>query len=60
MVSQFGQDHIVLQLLGGLRRGFFLNSGAADGVTASNTQLLEKDYGWMGIVSSQMKRSLLP
>ena len=39
----------MLELLGGLRGGFFLDSGAADGVTGSNTQLLEDKFGWTGI-----------
>jgi hypothetical protein len=39
----------VLELLGGLRGGFFLDSGAADGVSGSNTQLLEDKFGWTGI-----------
>ncbi len=49
MPSQHAQDHLVLELLGGLRGGFFLDSGAADGVVASNTLLLERHYGWRGI-----------
>ena len=49
MASQLGQDRLALQLLGGLRGGFFLDSGAADGVTGSNTQLLEEKFGWTGI-----------
>ena len=49
MGSQLGQDYIAIDLLGGLRGGFFLNSGAADGVTGSNTQLLEEKFGWTGI-----------
>jgi hypothetical protein len=49
MASQFGQDHFVLKLLQGLRGGFFLDSGASDGVEGSNTYLLEASYGWMGI-----------
>jgi hypothetical protein len=49
MPSQFGQDLFVLETLGGLRNGFFLDSGAADGVSASNTQLLEESFGWRGI-----------
>jgi hypothetical protein len=39
----------VLELLGGMRGGFFLDSGASDGVTKSNTQLLEASFGWRGI-----------
>jgi FkbM family methyltransferase len=49
MPSQLGQDRLVLELLGGKRGGFFLDSGAADGVRVSNTQLLETHYGWNGI-----------
>src|SRR4029453_1403725 len=49
MASQYGQDRVVLELLGGKRGGFFLDSGAADGVRASNTELLEKEFGWTGI-----------
>jgi FkbM family methyltransferase len=49
MPSQLGQDLLVLQLLDGKRGGFFLDSGAADGVSASNTFLLEVQYGWTGI-----------
>jgi FkbM family methyltransferase len=32
-----------------MRNGFFLDSGAADGVRASNTLLLEREFGWRGI-----------
>jgi FkbM family methyltransferase len=49
MPSQLGQDHYVLELLGGLREGFFLDAGAADGVRVSNTLLLERLFGWRGI-----------
>ncbi len=44
-----GQDRFVLESLNGLRGGFFLDSGAANGVRGSNTLLLERDYGWNGI-----------
>src|SRR4051794_36872416 len=49
MPSQFGQDLFVLEVLQGLRGGFFLDSGAADGVIASNTLLLESAFAWKGI-----------
>jgi len=49
MSSQLGQDYFVLEVLGGMRNGFFLDSGAADGVIASNTLLLESSFGWQGI-----------
>ncbi len=49
MFSQLGQDLFVLDVLGGMRDGFFLDSGASDGVRASNTRLLETSFGWTGI-----------
>src|ERR1700722_3302200 len=49
MASQYGQDLFALEILGGMRGGFFLDSGAADGVSASNTLLLERSFGWRGI-----------
>jgi FkbM family methyltransferase len=47
--SYQGQDMCVVELLGGLRGGFFLDSGASDGMTGSNTFLLERAFGWKGI-----------
>lgn len=49
MPSQYGQDHLVLQLLGGQRGGFFLDTGASDGIRSSNTELLERHFGWNGL-----------
>lgn len=49
MPSQFGQDRLVLQLLNGQRGGYFLDTGAADGIRSSNTALLEREYGWRGL-----------
>jgi len=45
MASQLGQDDFVLRVLSGLRGGYFLDTGAADGITSSNTLLLEREYG---------------
>ena len=47
--SQLGQDRFTLQMLGFVRQGFFVDSGASDGITASNTYLLETQYDWRGI-----------
>jgi len=47
--SYQGQDLFVVEALGGLRGGFFLDSGASDGVSGSNTLLLESRFGWRGI-----------
>ena len=48
-LSQYGQDLFVLEALGGQRGGFFLNSGASDGVRFNNTLLLEESFEWRGI-----------
>jgi FkbM family methyltransferase len=49
--SQFGQDvHVVNNIYKNKRNGYFIEVGAYDGVTDSNTFLMESDYGWKGIV----------
>jgi FkbM family methyltransferase len=47
--SQFGQDFFVLDLFKGMHNGFFLDSGASNGIRANNTYLLETSYDWKGI-----------
>lgn len=47
--SQNGQDLLVLFLLG-TSPGYFVEFGATDGVSGSNTLLLE-EMGWIGIVA---------
>lgn len=47
--SYQGQDRLIVELLGGLYGGYFLDSGASDGCKGSNTLLLERVYGWSGI-----------
>lgn len=48
--SQYGQDRFVLEtLLGHKTGGTFIEIGAFDGVSLSNTVLLEKSFGWTGI-----------
>ena len=48
--SQYGQDmFIVEQLFRGMRGGFFVDIGASDGITLSNTYYLERNLGWTGI-----------
>ena len=48
--SQFGQDKwIIEKLFPDKKKGFFVDIGANDGITLSNTYLLEK-IGWDGIV----------
>jgi FkbM family methyltransferase len=46
--SSEGQDEFVIEALGA-QPGFFVDSGASDGITGSNTYRLEREYGWRGI-----------
>jgi FkbM family methyltransferase len=49
--SQFLQDVFCLLLNRGKRNGFFVEFGACDGLLISNTVLLEREFGWTGILS---------
>ena len=49
--AQILQDLWVLFMLKEKREGFFVEFGACDGVTLSNTLLLENGYGWTGILA---------
>lgn len=49
-LSQAGQDYWVFgEVFNERRGGYFLDVGAHDGLTISNTYLLEKRYGWTGL-----------
>jgi len=47
--SYQGQDQFVIDALVEKRGGFFLDSGASNGVNGSNTLRLERDFDWRGI-----------
>ena len=49
--AQLCQDLWVLWETGGKRNGYFVEFGATDGVSLSNTCLLERGYGWRGILA---------
>ena len=47
--GEYLQDGWVLAETNFLRGGYFVDFGATDGINASNTYILEKEYGWCGI-----------
>lgn len=49
--SQIKQDLFVLSELNFKRGGFFVEFGATNGIDLSNTYLLEKEFGWDGILA---------
>jgi hypothetical protein len=48
--SQLGLDVLVAALFGKSHKGFFVEFGATDGKSISNTFLLEEERGWTGIL----------
>ena len=53
--SQYKQDLFVLAELNFIKSGFFIEFGAADGVDISNSYILEKEFGWKGILAEPSK-----
>ena len=47
--SQLGQELKVIKFYNNKENGFFIEIGASDGLTLSNTYLLETKYKWKGI-----------
>jgi FkbM family methyltransferase len=47
--SQLSQDLSVVKFYNEKRNGYFIEIGASDGITLSNTYLLETQYNWKGI-----------
>jgi len=48
--SQSNEQEIIINLFKGKRDGTFLDIGANDGVTLSNTFALANNYGWTGLL----------
>ena len=57
--AQIAQDYFALAVAHNKPNGYFVEFGAADGVNYCNTYLLEKQFGWTGIIA-EPNRSFLP
>lgn len=60
--SQLGQDILALSRKGLSTPGYFVEFGATNGIDLSNTWILEKHFGWSGILcepSKEWQKSLL-
>lgn len=55
--SQLNQDFFVLHEMGWKRDGYFVEFGATDGKTLSNTWLLDRHFGWKGILAEPARES---
>lgn len=53
--SELRQDLFVLSMLNFKRNGFFVEFGATNGVHHSNSYLMEKFFGWSGILAEPAK-----
>ena len=53
--SQLKQDIFVLSETNFKQDGYFVEFGATDGITLSNTYLLETKFNWRGIVAEPLK-----
>jgi FkbM family methyltransferase len=53
--SQLKQDIFAYLELGRKERGFFVEFGATNGVSLSNSYMLERDFGWNGILAEPAK-----
>lgn len=48
--SELGQDLVILLLTNFKRNGICVEIGASDGITCSNTKMLEEKYEWTGLL----------
>lgn len=53
--SQHHQDEFIVNYFKGKNNGTFVDIGAHDGITLSNTYVLEKEYNWTGLCFEPME-----
>tara|TARA_B100000902_G_scaffold374029_1_gene402636 strand:- start:1031 stop:1792 length:762 start_codon:yes stop_codon:yes gene_type:complete len=54
--AQFRQDVFALAESGFKREGYFVEFGGTDGITGSNSYLLESQFGWKGVIAEPAAR----
>lgn len=54
--SQLRQDILAAAMTGFKRDGFFVEFGATDGIELNNSQMLEAELGWTGILAEPARR----
>ena len=59
-VSQAGQDRVLDRVLGGKTGGVFVDIGAYDGRTGSNTLFFERERGWTGLLVEPVPDMAIP
>lgn len=55
--SQLGQDQKVISYFNNKVNGYFVEVGAYDGLSGSNSIILERDYNWKGICVEPIPRT---
>lgn len=48
-LASFNYDWVIKEVFKKKKGGYFVEAGATDGISGSNTYILEKKYGWTGI-----------
>lgn len=51
----FNDKWLIESFFRGMRNGFFIDAGGADGQSESATLLLEKEFGWKGVIVEPCK-----
>lgn len=54
--AEFRQDIFVLSELHFKKNGYFVEFGATNGINTSNTYLLDRQFGWRGILAEPARR----
>jgi len=56
-LSQFGEDVVAIRYFDMKRGGVYVDIGAHDGLSLSNTAMLEFQFGWLGVLVDPIKEA---